>query len=132
MSPDASPEPERQRFVDDRRRDAQRYDAVCDQVIETHAQVREMSTLVMALIENIPKGQVQEVHYKTEGMGTLGVICAAVCALCVLFIVVESVRQESNAVKMEARIDGRLRDLEAWRGVHSTKIQNLESAREKK
>ena len=120
MSADASPEPEALKFHDDRRRDAQRYDAICDQVIA-------MNELVKELVEKIPQGQTQLVTYRTEGLGAVGIICAAICALCVVFIVVESVRQESSAVKTEARIDGRLRDLEAWRGVHSTKIQNLES-----
>ena len=117
---DASPEPEVLKFHDDRRRDAQRYDAVCDQVIETHAQVREMNTLIRALIESVPSGrQVQEVHYKSEGMGMIGVICATICAMSVLFLILGAIL-----------VVPEIHDLRAWLDINRAKIAKLEAAQQ--
>jgi uncharacterized membrane protein len=109
VSPDASPEPEKERFVEDRRRDAQRYDAICDQVIA-------MNELVKELVEKIPQGTVQEVHYKTEGAGLVGVISATICVMVMLSAIVVTI-----LVAME------IHDMKAWQDQLRQKMARLEA-----
>lgn len=115
---------------DPRTEEQRRYDAICDQVAEATRLVRELAAI-------IPRaGQTQTVIHKTQGLGAAGIVCAAICVLCVLFVAVEFNRQNTDTIKTQAVIDGRLRDLDAWRGVHSNdiaalkaKVQRLEERR---
>jgi hypothetical protein len=79
-------------------------------------QMQDLAAAVEKLIERVPQSQTQTVIHKQSGMGATGVVCAAICALCVIFLVVEL-----------NRIDGRLRDLDAWRSVHSNDIGALKA-----
>ena len=53
-----------------------RYDATVDQVIALTATVQRMADI----IEKAP-GHHQTVTYRVEGMGIVGIICAAICAM---------------------------------------------------
>ena len=109
MSADASPEPEALKFHDDRRRDAQRYDAICDQVIA-------MNELVKELVEKIPQGQTQLVTYRTEGMGMVGVICATICAMSLLFLILGAILVVPD-----------IHDTKAWQEILRAKVAKLEA-----
>jgi hypothetical protein len=104
-------------------------------------QLRDVGALARAVLEVVEKqqnGPVQKVIYRHEGMGAVGITCAAICVLCLVGAIVFAIFINGQMTRMnmdmqeaitrsEARVDGRLRDLEAWRGVHATKIQNLEN-----
>jgi len=97
-------------FGNHRSPEAQRYDAFCDQAFRIEEAAKRM----------VEGGQHQTVVHKQTGMGALGVICAVVCVVTALFVVIEIIR-------LETRFDGRFRDLEAWNGVNSAKIAKLEA-----
>jgi hypothetical protein len=104
-------------------------------------QLRDVGALARAVLEVVEKqqnGPVQKVIYRHEGMGAVGIVCAATCILCIIGVIVlgifingqmtrTNMDMQEAITRSEARVDGRLRDLEAWRGVHATKIQNLEN-----
>lgn len=65
----------------------------------------------------------QTVTYRTEGMGTFGIICTAIAFCCMLSIagVAWMVSIELNKQTAE------LHDLRAWRDVHNNDISQLKS-----
>jgi hypothetical protein len=112
-----------------------RYDAMSDKVHDAADTVLELAKLVKELAHG---GTTNTIIHKTEGAGSVAIVSAAVAVLCVLvviggFVVLRSqmsdaeTRINGEITRSEARTDGKLRDLEAWRGVHATKIQNLEN-----
>jgi hypothetical protein len=90
-------------------------------------QTERAEGLILNLAESVQNGTHQTVVYKHEGAGTVAIVSAAVAVLCVLFVIGGAIVMDGEITRSEARVDGRLRDLEAWRGVHATKIQNLEN-----
>ena len=120
MSAADSPEANEPLFVDHRSREAQRYDAICDQVMETSAQVQKINDLFRELIDTIPKqGTIQEIHYKSEGMGVVGVICATICAMSVLFLILGAIL-----------VVPEIHDLRAWLDINRAKIAKLEAVQQ--
>ena len=77
--------------------------------METSAQVQKINDLFRELIDTIPKqGTVQEIHYKSEGMGIVGVICATICVMTLLITILAAIFISSMT----------LHDLNAWVGQH--------------
>ena len=109
--------------IDDRTPEVRRLDYATNLVIDLAAAVDK-------LIQNMPQGNTQRIIYKTEGMGALGIICAALCVLCVLFVIVGVVVISSDTTKSEARMDGRLRDLQAWNDITRKDIARLQAQQE--
>jgi hypothetical protein len=101
-----------------------RYDAMSDKVHDAADTVLELAKLVKELAHG---GTTNTIIHKTEGAGSVAIVSAAVAVLCVLFVIGGAIVMDGEITRSEARVDGRLRDLEAWRGVHATKIQNLEN-----
>ena len=118
MSAADSPEANEPLFVDHRSREAQRYDAICDQVMESSAEVQQLSVLCRELIVTIPKqGTLPEIHYKSEGMGIVGVICATICVMTlVLFLILGAIL-----------VVPEIHDLRAWLDINRAKIAKLEA-----
>jgi hypothetical protein len=101
-----------------------RYDAMSDKVHDAAETVLELSKLVRELAHG---GTTNTIIHKTEGAGSVAIVSAAIAVLCVLIVLGGAILIDGQITRSEARVDGRLRDLEAWRGVHATKIQNLEN-----
>ena len=117
MSAADSPEANEPLFVGHRSREAQRYDAICDQVMETSAQVQKINDLFRELIDTIPKqGTIQEIHYKSEGMGIVGVICATICVMTLLITILAAIF-----------IVPTLHDLNAWTNIFNGRVSKLEA-----
>lgn len=104
-----------------------KFDALVDQVTDAARDLRELTALVEKVISARSESHVQRVVYKTEGMGTVGVICAAICALVLVFVVVEFNRQNSNLNRSATELSDRIRDLDAWRGVQANDIAALKA-----
>jgi hypothetical protein len=51
----------------------------------------DLTKLVREVIDNIPAGNTQTVIHKTQGMGTVGVICATVCVMCVVILILGAI-----------------------------------------
>lgn len=109
---DDSREPDLPGVRDDRTRDVQRMDYMRDQIIEVTKLVREV-------IDNLPAGNTQTVIHKTQGMGIVGVICATVCVMCVVILILGAIIFVPD-----------LHDLKAWIGIQNTKIAKLEAQQE--
>jgi hypothetical protein len=120
------------------------YDALMDMMRQSANTVDALSEIVRTAVEKAQNNNT--VTYKVEGIGAVGVAIGlasvVVCIVIALYVGVENTnqnsritrefeRQDAASIKSEAKVDGRLRDLEAWRGVHATKIQNLESQLQK-
>ncbi len=114
MSPADSPEPSEPMFVDHRwrEREAQRYDAICDQVVE-------MNNLVKILVEKIPEGQTQTVLYKSEGMGIVGVVCATICVMTLVCLILGAIL-----------IVPEIHDLRAWTDILRSKVAKVEAGQQ--
>ena len=104
------------KFHDDRRRDAQRYDAICDQVIA-------MNELVKELVEKIPQGQTQTVLYKTEGPGVWIVICTVISAvvsiMCIVVLIVAAILIVPD-----------FHDIKAWQDILRRDVARLQAAQQ--
>jgi len=100
-----------------------RYDAMCEQARQVTEQARQVTELVKTLLERSPYGQAQTVIHKTQGMGAWGAAAVTACFMTMLVFVVFMVVYEKD----QGKIDGRLRDLDAWRGVHSNDIGALKA-----
>jgi len=112
--------------VDDwRSEDVRKLDLMVDQVGDLAKAVKE-------LVERGSPASLaphtQTIIHKTQGMGAWGAAAVTACFMTMLVFVVFMVVYEKD----QGKIDGRLRDLDAWRGIHSTKIQALESKQEKR
>jgi hypothetical protein len=97
-------------FGNHRSPEAQRYDAFCDQAFR-------MEKAAERLMDG---GQHQTVLHRTEGMGYIGVICASVCVMCVVVLIVGAIL-----------IVPELHDLRAWKDIHAAKIAKLEAQQSK-
>lgn len=98
--------------TDRRTADVRRMDYLRDQVIE-------INELVKTLVEKIPQGQIQHVVYETKGMGAIGVICAAICGLCVLFLLLGAIF-----------IVPELHDLKAWQDILRKDVAKIQAQQE--
>jgi len=108
--------------VDDwRSEDVRKLDLMVDQVGDLARSVKE-------LVERVPPAASQAPHtqtiiHKTQGMGAWGSAAVTACFMTMLVFVVFMVVYEKD----QGKIDGRLRDLDAWRGVHSNDIGALKA-----
>jgi ABC-type uncharacterized transport system ATPase subunit len=94
---------------DTRTAEVRKYDAICDQVIA-------MNELVKELVDKIPQGQTQTVLYKSHGMGVIGAVCATVCVMCVLVVIL-------GAIIFVPEIH----DLRAWQDINRKDIARLQA-----
>jgi len=100
--------------IDDRTPEVRRLDYATNLVIDLAAAVDK-------LIQNMPQGNTQRIIYKTEGMGTVGVVCATICAMCLLFLILGAIL-----------IVPEIHDLNAWKDIHQAKIAKLEAQQERR
>lgn len=109
-----------------------RIDIMYDQIVDLNSLLKEM-------VKANGNRNTQHVVYESKGLGSIAAIftaiSAAVCILCVLFVVVEFNRQNTSHVEDKAKVDGQLRDIAAWQGVFGrdltaikTKIDEKEKA----
>ena len=106
--------------LDTRSPELRRLDFMVDQVGDLASSVRE-------LVERIPQGHTQTVIHKTQGMGAWGAAAVTACFMTMLVLVIVVAVSVSIYGKDQGGIDGRLRDLDAWRGQHSREIDTLKS-----
>jgi len=110
--------PEDAADYDARTTDQIRYDAMSDQVREAAASVTDLAKIVRELAAN--PGNSQTIYHRTEGMGTVGVICATVCVMCVVVLILGAVIFVPD-----------IHDLRAWQDIMRKDIARLQAGQEK-
>jgi len=96
-----------------------RYDATADQIRETAQVAREVADMVRELVSSGARGNVQTVIHKTQGMGLVGVICATVCIMCVLFLILGAVVFVPD-----------IHDLKAWQGTFGRDLAAIKAVQQ--
>jgi hypothetical protein len=95
--------------LDSRSPELRRLDFMVDQVGDLASSVRE-------LVDRIPQGQTQTVIHKTQGMGMVGVVCATVCVMCVVVLILGAIIFVPE-----------LHDLRAWQDINRRDIARLQA-----
>ena len=100
----------------------QKLDLMIDQVAELARSIREINDRYDRQLT----GHSQTIIHKTEGMGWVGVVCAAISFCCLLgslgigwAVIVELNKQTAE-----------LHDLHAWRDIHSNDLATLKAWRQ--
>ena len=93
-----------------------RYDATADQIRETAQVAREVADMVRELVSNGAHGNVQTVIHKTQGMGVVGVICATICVMCIVVLILGAIIFVPD-----------IHDLNAWVGVFGRDIEHVKA-----
>lgn len=94
---------------DDRPAEVQKMDYLRDQVIE-------LTETVRLLIDKLPQGQTQTVIHKQQGMGTVGAVCATVCVMCALFLILGAIVFVPD-----------IHDLKAWQDILRRDVARLQA-----
>lgn len=97
---------------DDRSPEVKRFDAICDQVVE-------MNRLVRSLVEKVPKGQVQTVIHKTQGMTAWSVAAVVSCFFTILLVVLLAIIFVPD-----------LHDLKAWQDILRKDVARIQAQQE--
>jgi len=97
-----------------------RYDATADQIRETAQVAREVADMVRELVSNGAHGNVQTVIHKTQGMGVVGVICATICVMCIVVLILGAIIFVPD-----------IHDLRAWQDIMRKDIARLQAGQEK-
>lgn len=89
-----------------------RIDLMVDQMAEMAIGMKTLGDLV----GRIGTGQTQRVVYKQEGMGVVGIICATVCVMCVVIVILGAIVFVPD-----------IHDLRAWNDITRKDIARLQA-----
>ena len=81
--------------------------------------VVDLTQAVQKVIDHMPAGTTQTVIHKQQGMGMVGVVCATVCVMCVLFLILITVIFVPE-----------IHDLKAWQDINRKDIARLQAQQE--
>lgn len=99
-------------FRSHRSREAQTFDAFCDQATRIEESVNK-------LLDHMGHSQNQTVYHVQKGMGSIGIVCAAICGLCVLFLILGSIL-----------IVPELHDAKAWLDILRRDVARLQAGQQ--
>jgi hypothetical protein len=99
--------------LDTRSPEVRRLDYMADLVVR-------LTESVQKVIEHAPHSHTQTIIHKTQGMGTVGVICATVSIMCVLFMILGAIVFVPD-----------IHDLKAWNDITRKDIARLQAQQEK-
>lgn len=97
---------------DDRTAEVRRLDYLTDQMID-------LTNLVRTVIESMPAGNTQTVIHKQQGMGFVGVICASVCVMCVVVLILGAIVFVPD-----------LHDIKAWQDILRRDVARLQATQQ--
>ncbi len=108
--------------VDDFRSEEQmRYDAMCDQAKQVTEQARQVTELVKTFIERMPSGHTQNITYRVEGVGWIGMFSAVICVICLLVLLFAAIIFVPD-----------LHDIRAWQGTFGRDLAAMKAVQQQK